>query len=406
MESLSRVFRRFRRPSVSVPPRVTRMQVLRSVVACSLLAVAAQAGHAQEAGVPRHPGELKIVRFSPSDSGVPGSIFSVTFEHDIAGAGHAGLEAEKLMSITPQLPGSYEWFNASTIRFVPRDVIKPGAAFVISLDTAAIASSGERKAARYEFPVSFRGARPLAMVVEEKSPTADWALGPYPTFRVLYSTAVELDSVVRYTHLVFAPECGGTIAVKMVKDPRNVMKGESKILENAGGFGRDTTIDRFRRVVELQPVDSLRPNCLGVWQIASFDSMLPRDGWRYGVRTAPPFAVSAVHPCVFSNPHNSATVCDPDGLSIVFSAAVAHTDFVRAVHVLPRVPLAPPREGATTIFTIPGALKPRQSYTVTIDSTLHDTYGRRLVGPTTFTVTAHDPTADSDAVFDLFRWML
>jgi hypothetical protein len=396
-----RFARRFRLPSGSE----ARKRVLHAAatLAVSLTCVALpQPSFSQEAGVPRHPGELKILRFAPSDSGVPGSIFSVTFEHAIAGVGDKGLEADRLMSVTPNVAGKYEWFDATTIRFVPRDVIAPGSAFVISLDTAAIASAGARKAPRYDFPVSFRGARPLAMVVEERSPTGDWALGPLPTFRVLYSTAVEVDSVVKYSRLVFNAQCGGTISLKMASKARAVVKGESKIIENAGGFYRDTTVDRFRRVVELQPTDSLRPNCLGVWQVASFDNMRPRDGWRYGVRTAPPFAVSAVQPCVFSNPHNTSQVCEPDGLSVVFSSEVAHVDFVRAVHVAPVVPLAPPRDGATTIFAIPGALTPHQDYTVTIDPSLHDKYGRRLNGPTSFTVTAHDPVTNSAPAWDLF----
>ena len=371
----------------------------RAAVLLSSLAFAGRMG-AQDAGVMRHPdalqtaiSELRIVRITPSDSGTPGSIIAVTFDRAVGDSANGKLEARRVMTVSPKVAGTYEWYDATTVRFVPNHVIRPGSSLKVSLDTAAIASGAKRTGRRYEFRVTFRGARPLALVVEEKMPTADWALGPSPIFRVLYSTAIDVDSVAAYSRLVFPTACGGSIPLK-VRTARPVVKGESRIIENAGGFNRDTTSDRFRSVVELQPADSLRPNCLGVWQVASFDSMRPRDGWRYGVRTAPAFAVSAVHPCVFTNPHNTGTVCEPDGFSVVFSAQVSHADFVRAVHVLPDVPLAPPRDGATTIFTIPAPLTPHQEYTVTIDSTLRDTYGRKLNGPTSFTVVAHDPHID------------
>lgn len=337
-------------------------------------------------------GDLKIVRMSPSDSGAPGSIVSITFNRPVIAAPGHDVDAAHVLSLEPARPGVFEWRDPTTLRFVPTEPVAPGTKMTLSLDTAALATGGERSGVRLSMPLDFRGARPLAMLVEQHPANGDWATGPLPGFRVLYSTLVDLDSVANHSRLVFPAYCGGTVKMR-AKRQRLVIAGEGAALENAGGFGRDTVYDRFRRVVELEPTDSLPPNCLGIWQVASFDTMRPLDGWQYGIRTAPPFSVKAVEPCLLASsiaPHN----CEPDGLSIIFSAHVQPTEFAKHVRFKPAVQQAARWNAPTTIFEIPAPLKPHQRYAVTIDSTLRDVYGRQLAGPYTFTVTTRERATD------------
>ncbi len=345
---------------------------------------------AQDAGVRRgsEPTNLKIVRYAPSDSGTPSSIIAVTFDRAVWSPPERDIVPQQVMTLSPQVEGVFEWRDATTIRFIPREPFKPGTAVSISLDTAAIVSAGARRGVRYELPVRFNGARPLAMMVGDHLANTDWGAGPFPTFRVLYSTIVDLDSVAKKTRLVFSSSCGDTIALKPLRQ-REVRKGEGNPIERAGGASRDTVADRFRRVVDFEPTDSLPPNCLGMWHVASFDPTRPTDAWRYGVRTAPPFQVTGLHPCLMASMAASRD-CESDGVSIVFSTEVATEEFVQHVHFSPELPRATSNVAAKTIYQIADRLKPLQKYTVTIDSTLRDTFGRTLVGPTTFTVTAHD----------------
>jgi len=345
---------------------------------------------AQDAGtrrVPAPPSNLKIVRYTPSDSGTPSSIIAVTFDRAVWGPPERDVVPGEVMTLTPQVDGVFEWRDASTIRFIPREPFKPGTAIAVSLDTAAIASGGARRGLRYELPVRFTGARPLAMMVGDHLANTDWAAGPFPTFRVLYSTIVDLDSVAQKSRLVFPASCGDTIALKPLRQ-RTVRKGEGSPIERAGGAARDTVADRFRRVVDFEPMDSLPPNCLGLWHVASFDPTRPSDAWHYGVRTAPPFEVTGLHPCLMASIAASRD-CESDGVSIIFSAEVSTEEFEQHVHFSPELPHVTSKVAAKTIYQIADKLKPLQKYTVTIDSSMRDTFGRKLRGATSFVVTAH-----------------
>jgi hypothetical protein len=352
---------------------------------------------AQDAGVRRTavaPTNLKVVRYSPVDGDTPTSIIAVTFDRPVGIPSETRTLPHQVMSLTPAVEGVFEWRDATTIRFIPKEPFRPGTTVSIALDTAAIISSGARQGVRQEIPVRFHGARPLAMMVGDHLANTDWAAGPFPTFRVLYSTIVDLDSVAKKTRIVFSGGCGDTVTLKPLRQ-RLVQKGEGNPIERAGGMNRDTTADRFRRVVEFEPSDSLPENCLGMWHVASFDPARPSDAWHYGVRTAPPFQVTALHPCLLQSLAKSED-CESDGVSIVFSSEVTTQEFREHVHFSPELPpVQDSRVAAKTIYQIANQLKPKQVYTVTIDETLRDTFGRKLSGPTKFTITAHDRKPDA-----------
>lgn len=378
------------------PANLRRVKTITSLTTSLLIGsvLATSFASAQEAGTPRGmaAGNLRVVRFTPSDSVTPSSIVTITFDRPVAAVREQSADPRQVMSIAPEVAGVYEWRDATTLRFLPHEPIKPGTTLSVMLDTAAIVSGGARRGPRFEVPLRFTGARPLAMMVGEHLANTDWAAGPFPVFRVLYSTVVDLDSVASRTRLVFPDGCGGIIKLKPLRQ-RTVVKGEGNPIERAGGINRDTIPDRYRRVVEFEPTDSLPPNCLGMWHVASFDPSRPLEAWRYGVRTAPPFAVTSLLPCLLAS-YNKSADCESDGISMIFSAEVSTEEFVRHVHFSPDLPRIATNVAAKTVFLIPDKLAPLKTYTVTIDPELRDTYGRALSGPTTFTVTAHEKRPD------------
>ncbi|MBC8087950.1 MAG: hypothetical protein H7Z40_11850 [Phycisphaerae bacterium] len=335
--------------------------------------------------------DLRILRYTPSDTGMPTSIIDVTFDRPVSGAPNRLHDAAKMMSVAPAVPGVFQWRDAFTVRFVPNAPYKPGTRVNVLLDTAALASGGARTGARHVLPVQFVGARPLAMMIDQRRANTDWASGPLPVFRVLYSTIVDPDSVAQKTRLVFPGSCGGTIALKVLRQ-RAVRAGEGNPIERAGGAGRDTVADRFRRVVELQPVDSLRPNCLGMWHVASFDPTRSSDAFYSGMRTAPPFSVTSLLPCLITS-FAASRDCASDGLSIVFSAEVSTEEFMKHVHIQPDIPARSANVPFSTIFQLPSRLKAGVAYSVTIDSTMRDVFGRPLSGPLSYSVTAQDTSS-------------
>jgi hypothetical protein len=333
---------------------------------------------------------LRILRYAPSDTGLPSSIIDVTFDRPVSGAPNQTFDAARMMSISPVVPGTFAWRDAFTVRFIPNAPYQPGTSVNVSLDTAALASGGTRTGARHVLPVRFAGARPLAMMIDQRRANTDWAAGPLPVFRVLYSTVVDLDSVAKKTRLVFPNSCGGTVAFKPLRQ-RAVQVGEGAPIERAGGAMRDTVADRYRRVVELEPVDSLKPNCLGMWHVASFDPTRSSDAFYSGMRTAPPFSVTTLVPCLMRS-FAASRDCASDGLSIVFSAEVTTEQFQKHVHIEPGIEGQLAVVPSSTIFQLPARLKAGVEYSVKIDSTMRDVFGRRLSGPLHLSVVAHDST--------------
>lgn len=366
------------------------------------LAAVPTAAVAQDAGARRVPVEetsLRVLRFSPSVNDTPSSVIVITFDRAVSGAPELEIDPREVVSLAPAIAGRFEWSAPTTFRFIPHEPITPGTTVAVSIDTAALVSRGQRHGVRYELPLRFAGARPLAMMVGEHLANTDWAAGPFPVFRVLYSTVVDLDSVAQHSRLVFPRGCGDTISLKPLRQ-RLVQKGEGNPIERAGGLQRDTTYDRFRRVVEMEPTDSLAPNCLGLWHVASFDPSRPADAWHYGVRTAPPFVIKALLPCLVES-YNRSRECESDGVSLIFSADVSIEEFTQHVHFSPTLPplkvtqsAAARAQGAPvparTIFQIVERLIPGQTYTVTIDPEFRDAFGRSLDGASTITVKAQN----------------
>jgi hypothetical protein len=196
--------------------------------------------------------------------------------------------------------------------------------------------------------------------------------------------------VALLSRLAFSPQCGGDVPLVPVRQ-RPIVKGDGYDFETAGGYDRDTIADHFRRVVELVPRDSLRPDCRARWHIASFDPARPGDTWNYHVQSGPLFRVESVLPCHGpSFTDTRTTVCDPDGLRVALSVPVSREMMARYIHVSPPLTLPVFDGPEASILDYGTTLTPREQYTVTIDTAIRDTHGRRLQGQREFTVRAQD----------------
>ena len=334
---------------------------------------------------------LRILHRTPADTGTAGTMITVTFNRPVAGMLGSSIDPRRVMTIAPALPGLTEWRDPSTLRFVPRDPFTPGTSYSVAIDTAAIASQGKRKSEPYRFSARFPGATPLAFDGGQPAWSSGLPeLGPLPLLRVLYSAPVNVDSVELLSRLELSSpaRCTGTVRLRVVRQ-RPLGKNENYNFANAGGFDRDTVADRFRRVVEMVPRDSLPPECSGRWHIAAFDPARPADSWSYPFHTAPVARVARVEPCIASD-DNRSDVCDPDGIQIVFSTEMNTDKLAELIKVSP--PLPPPEiiPSWRNQVQFRTRLVPRTNYTVTIDSAVRDKHGRRVTGPLQFTVRSRD----------------
>ena len=347
------------------------------------LAATAASLHAQD-------DTLHVLRHAPSDTASVNSVITVTFDRPVAGALDATVAAEKLFRIVPAISGRVAWRDPVTIRFVPDEPLVPGTRFTVTIDTAFRALDGTRLTRPYEFSFRVPDARLLA-----RSFGGDYryspAMLPYDgKMTLLYSAPVDLAMLQRGVRLEFkdCPAARAAVPLRVARQ-RPIGEGDPQRFSYAGGWDRDTVADRFRRVVEIEPVSPLPEDCLGTLTLPnSIDDAGHGSTEQYAVRTLPPFALSA-----FECPE--ARWCNLEMLSFTFTADVKLADVKRFVHVTPAVPFdfRYPRDQAST-WTILAPLVPRTTYAISIDSALRDVDGRRITGKLSATFTTGDYVAN------------
>ncbi len=133
-------------------------------------------GHAQST--------LRVLRYTPADTGPPGSLITATFDRPVAGMLDRSVAPQQVMRIEPAIAGTVAWRDPATVRFVPDAPFTPGARITVFIDTAAAASGGTRSAAPYQFEVRFPGPTPLAMTIDGLTQYQWGEIGPRPTFRL------------------------------------------------------------------------------------------------------------------------------------------------------------------------------------------------------------------------------
>lgn len=352
------------------------MRLLTCLIALSVAATSLQA----------QDSSLRVLRHTPRDTASPGNIVSVTFDRPVAGRLDATVEASRLFRIEPAVAGRVLWRDPITIRFVPDEPLPPGAQFAVTIDTAFRAIDGSRLERPFRFTFHVPGPRLLA-----KSFDGDYSYSPGTLpldgkVKLLYSAPIDLEALRRGMRLDL-PGCGDgrhPLALLPVRQ-RPVADGDPYRFTVAGGWDRDTTVDRFRRVVELEPEAPLPENCSGhlVLPTTEDDARYGREE-SYAVRTAPSFRLQSFDCSLRGN-------CPMNNLTLSFTANVKREDVKRYVRLEPSVPLEieePAKESSRWVIRL--RLAPRTTYTVIVDSAMRDVDGRALVAPWRARVTTGD----------------
>lgn len=321
---------------------------------------------------------LRVLRHTPGDTASPGNLVTVIFDRPVAGRLDATVDAARLFRIEPAVPGRVAWRDPITIRFVPDEPLTPGDSFTVMIDNQFEALDGTRLEKPYSFAFRVPGPRLLARSFAGESSTYPHQLPLDGKVELVYSAPVNLDFLRLGARLELAG-CGAaprTIALLPLRE-RPIAEDDPQSFKSAGGWDRDTIADRFRRVVELKPADSLAEGCSGRLVIPTTDEDT-RHGREesFAISTAPSFRLENFK-CGASASRN----CSFESLRLGFSAVVKREDVMRYVSIEPSVPMdLDPRWGQSSGWTIVHRLTPRTKYTLAIDSALRDVNGRALEG--------------------------
>jgi alpha-2-macroglobulin len=339
---------------------------------------------------------LTVIRTTPGDTASPGNIVTVTFDRPVAGRLDATIEASKIFQLHPAVRGKASWRDPVTIRFIPDEPFTPGETFTVTIDTTFHALDGAKLKRPYRFVFRVPGPRLLARANDGGDMYGTQTLPRDGRFKLLFSSPVDLDRFSKGTRVALSTcESAGpvTIPYRAVRQ-RPVDKSDMEWMRFPGIWTRDTIADRFRRVVELEPVSPLPPGCSGVVVLPT-----TAEDARYGpvesyrIQTRPRFRLNPIACKTDSwiDHRDEKGSCLRNGIVVSFTAPVARSELEKMLRIQPAVPLrfewnAP----IGSSWSLLVRLAPRTRYTITVDTALRDVDGRPLEGSRTVEVTTGD----------------
>ncbi len=350
----------------------------RLVAATAAFLVVTIAGGAQD--------PLRVLNHMPRDVARPTEVITITFDRPVVGTLEHAVDPSRIVHIAPDVQMRVEWRDPSTIRIIPLELLTPGNHYDITIDTGFGAFDGSRLAAPEHFALSVRGAA-LEGTLPYLNTNGEAQLDPTGRMLLAFSAPVADSTLSSAVKLIIRPDpkCGvsRTIAYRIDRQ-RSPRQGDPYELQYRRE-NLDASMTRFRRVVEMIPEEAIPEGCRGDFAIPSLDSL---DSFTvlYKVRTARSFGRVGIG-CKGDCPIAT-------GVGINFDAPVAPELLMSSVHFYPPTAFAPIAPvNATNSWPVPATLAPHSTYRVTIDSTLHDIYGRTMTFgfDTTFTTTERIP---------------
>src|SRR5690348_11946417 len=94
---------------------------------------------------------LRVVRATPVGSTTPITEISVSFDRPIAGAVETAPDPKKVLQLSPELDGRYEWRDPVTVRFIPSKRLPSDLRVVVTVPADFEAMDGSKLAEPYRF---------------------------------------------------------------------------------------------------------------------------------------------------------------------------------------------------------------------------------------------------------------
>ena len=331
---------------------------------------------------------IRVVRHAPVDTARSGDAITISFDRPVVGSLDRTPDPATIVRIEPPIDARIQWRDPVTLRVLPRDPLTPARRYRVTVSDAFVAIDGGRLEAPYTFTLVTRGPAILASVPELHVGYPS-RLDPNGNLRLVYSAPVDSAVFARTARLEINASNGDckrqTIALA-VRRQRKILDTDDWSLRYAGGYDRDTTEDRFRRVVDFRLERRAPEDCAAALVLPSLDPW-DRPEIRYPIATQPKFAIDEFS-CL------RADCAAGETLQLDFTAAVYRDSLLPRIHLSPEIPYTVSETGDVSgRWSLRLTIRPRTTYRVAIDSTLTDVFGRRLTGGRERSLTTGDRVA-------------
>lgn len=341
------------------------MRLIRWIAATVVLAsLSPQTPHA----VAQQP--LHVLRHMPFDSVQSGEAIVVVFDRAVAGSVERAPDPNTFVRVEPALAGVIQWRDPQTIRIIPNEALPRLGRYTITVG-AFSAADGGRLTAPYVFTVHTFGPRFVGQLPALYGPAGE-LIEPNGEVTLIYTAPVDTAEVSRVTRFELERKAscvGGTIRFR-VTSMRPALISEMQMPRFL--YRYDVTYP-FRTAVLLKSEVPIPEGCSGTWVVPTFGVAGRRELRRPAV-TMPQFRMASLE-CTADD------CARTPAFRLRFSAPVGPVPLLQRLRIEPATPFTIDEAasgGAEWVIRLP--VKLNTTYRVRVDSTLTDSYGRKLSG--------------------------
>ncbi len=319
---------------------------------------------------------LHVLRYTPSGDAGPTASVTVTFDRPVAGSLDRSVDPKAIFRIAPAVAGTVEWRDPVTLRFRPSAPLPANSSYTVTVADRFEAMDGSRLERPFSFTFRVRGPRVLAGWPVGPSDRARFVT-PDSRFDLVLDAAADPAAVSAAAYVEFDRVCSvpGVIRFK-VEAQRAINEKDRWDFREAGGWDRDRSADRLRRVVTLAPRKPLPKGCTGHLVVPSaFDERGRADLLRWEFSTYGAFRM------VRSTCGWDRQYCPNGPVVLHFSTPVRGGEVQRKITLRPAAAFTVgDTSDSRAEWVLEAPLRPHTGYALVADPSLTDVFGQRLDG--------------------------
>lgn len=325
---------------------------------------------------------LHVLRYTPSSDAGPTASVAVTFDRPVAGSLDRSVDPKAIFRIVPAVAGTLDWRDPVTLRFRPGAPLPSNSSYTVTVGNSFEAMDGSRLEQPFTFTFRVSGPRVLA----------GWPVGPNggdrfvtpdSRFDLVLDAAADPAVVARTAYLEFDGVCPTPGAIRLkVGSQRTVNDKDRWDIREAGGWDRDRSADRLRRVVTLVPQAKLPKGCTGHLVLPSaFDEQGKADLLRWEFSTYGSFRLER-STCGWER-----QFCPNGPVVLRFSTPVRGAEVQRNVRLRPAAAFViGDTADSRAEWVLEAPLQPHTGYAIVADPSLTDVFGQKLTGNPVLTI--------------------